>query len=208
MPKVKLNFRNLSIPEKVAKAQQIVTAMTSNADFASPQPPLAQVTTTITELETAYTDAQAARQETKARTSAQNQKEDDFDRIMSRLTSYVESASDGDEVKIRGAGFDTRTPTISTPDVLNPPAALAATAGDHDGEIDLHWDKVGKARSYVVEMSADPPTNSSWQHKAVSLKSQATVEGLTSGTKYWFRVAAVSTTGQSGWSDPATKIAP
>jgi chitodextrinase len=111
-------------------------------------------------------------------------------------------------VKIRGAGFDTRTPTISTPDVLNAPAALAATAGDHDGEIDLHWDKVGKARSYVVEMSADPPTNSSWQHKAVSLKSQATVEGLTSGTKYWFRVAAVSTTGQSGWSDPATKIAP
>ena len=208
MPKVKLNIKDLSIPEKVAKAQQIVTAMTNNADFPSPQPPLAQVTTSVSELETAYTEAQAARQEAKAKTSAQNQKEDDFDRMMSRLTSYVESASDGDEVKIRGAGFDTRTPTISTPDVLNAPAALAATAGDHDGEIDLHWDKVGKARSYVVEMSADPPTNSSWQHKAVSLKSQATVEGLTSGTKYWFRVAAVSTTGQSGWSDPATKIAP
>lgn len=208
MPKVKLNLKDLSIPEKVAKARQIVTAMTNNADFVSPQPTLAQVTATITELETAYTDAQAARQEAKAKTSAQNQKEDDFDRIMSRLASYIESASDGDEVKIRGAGLDTRTPATASSDGLSAPAALAATAGDHDGEIDLHWDKVSKARSYIIEMSADPPTNSSWQHKAVSLKSQATVEGLTSGTKYWFRVAAVSTTGQSGWSDPATKIAP
>lgn len=29
-----------------------------------------------------------------------------------------------------------------------------------------------------------------------------------SGTKYWFRVAAIGTDGQGPWSDPATKIAP
>ena len=32
--------------------------------------------------------------------------------------------------------------------------------------------------------------------------------GLTSGTRYWFRVAAAGASGQGGWSDPATKIAP
>ncbi|PYS47941.1 MAG: hypothetical protein DMF68_14680 [Acidobacteria bacterium] len=87
-------------------------------------------------------------------------------------------------------------------------APCTPTVGDHDGEVDLQWDTVRGARSYVIEISADPPTNTSWQHKTVSTKSRATIEGLTSGTKYWFRVAAVGANGQSGWSDPATKIAP
>jgi len=38
--------------------------------------------------------------------------------------------------------------------------------------------------------------------------SSATVPGLTSGTRYWFRVAGVGTAGQGAWSDPATKVAP
>ena len=207
MAKIKINFANLSIPEKVARARQMVTALTGNADFASPQPPLAEVTTTIDGLETAYSDTLAARQEAKEKTSAQNQKEEEFDRVISRLASYVESASGGNETKIKSVGLDVRAPATSAQG-LDLPASLAATAGDHEGEIDLQWDKVARARSYVIEMSADPPTNSSWQHKTVSTKSRATIEGLTSGTKYWFRVAAVGSNGQSGWSDPATKIAP
>jgi len=45
-------------------------------------------------------------------------------------------------------------------------------------------------------------------HGGVSTKSNFTAEGLNSGARYWFRVAAVNNNGQSGWSDPATKIAP
>jgi hypothetical protein len=88
------------------------------------------------------------------------------------------------------------------------PPALAATAGDHDGEIDLSWDTVAGAKSYVIEKSPDPPTPTSWAHAGVSTKSKMTISGLTSGTRSWFRVAAVGPSGQSGWSDPATKIAP
>jgi hypothetical protein len=65
-----------------------------------------------------------------------------------------------------------------------------------------------RARSYVVEQSPDPPADASWRNCAVVVKSQATIEGLTSGKKYWFRVAAVGPNGQSGWSNPATKLAP
>ncbi|MFL6212480.1 MAG: fibronectin type III domain-containing protein [Blastocatellia bacterium] len=43
---------------------------------------------------------------------------------------------------------------------------------------------------------------------AVVVTSSAVASGLTRGAKHWFRVAAVSSNGQSGWSDPATKIAP
>jgi hypothetical protein len=209
MPKIKLNLRELSIPEKVSRARQIVTALTGNADFTTPHPALAEVTGSVDALETAYNEAQAARQEAKARTSAQNQKEEDADRILSQLASYIDSVSGGDEIKIRGAGLDVRASSGPSPaGGSTAPNGLEATAGDYDGQINLRWNKVEKARSYVIERSNDPPTSATWTQAVVVTKAQASVTGLTSGTKYWFRVAAVTTGGQSAWSDPATKIAP
>ena len=101
-----------------------------------------------------------------------------------------------------------RASAVSTSEKPTQPAALAVTAGDHDGEIDLTWDTIVGSKSYVIEKSPDPPTPTSWAHAGVSTKSRTTVSGLTSGTRYWFRVAAINANGQSGWSDPATKIAP
>ena len=59
----------------------------------------------------------------------------------------------------------------------------------------------------VLENCHDPATASSWQQVGFSTKSKFTVPGLTSGTKYWFRVAAIGTAGQAPWSDPATAMA-
>lgn len=208
MSRIKLNLKALTIPEKLARSQQIVAALTGNSNFTTPHPTLAQVTTAISELETASNAAQAARQEAKARTAAQNNKEESLDRIMTQLVAYVESIAGDDEEIIMSAGLNVRAanaPVSSTPSA---PPALTATAGDRDGEIDLSWDTVRGARSYVIERSSDPPTDSSWTHATVSTRSQTTIEDLTSGTRYWFRVAAVTATGQSGWSNPAMKIAP
>ena len=127
--------------------------------------------------------------------------------MLSQLASHVESVAGDDETMIMGAGMDVRSAQTTTTD-LAAPESLAASAGDRDGEIDLHWDKVNKARSYVIERSPDPPTATSWSHADIATKSQATIGGLTTGAKYWFRVAAVGTNGQSPWSDPATKVAP
>jgi hypothetical protein len=212
MSRIKLNLRSLTIPEKIARSQQIVAALTDNPNFNAPHPPLAQVTAAIDELETASNAAQAARQEAKARTAAQNAKEDALDKIMTQLVAHVESIAGDDPQLIMSAGLGVRT-TAASPSashLTTPPAppSLTATFGDHEGEIDLSWDTVRGARSYVVERSPDPPTESSWTHAAVSTRSQTTIEHLTSGTRYWFRIAAITATGQSGWSNPAMKIAP
>src|SRR5690348_7462840 len=53
MARVRLNLRNLSVTDKIAKGRQIVTAMTNNATFPTPNPPLAEVTGTIEDLEKA-----------------------------------------------------------------------------------------------------------------------------------------------------------
>jgi hypothetical protein len=207
MSKIKLNLQRLTIPEKTARSQQIVAAMTGNPNFPSPQPALTQVTAAIDELDAAYLAVQTARQEAKNRTSVQNQKEETLDNMLGQLASHVESISGGDEAKITSAGLDVRSSQTPTGD-LPAPEGLSASPGDRDGEIDLSWDKVNRARSYVVERSPDPPTPASWQHAAVATKSQTTIGGLTSGTKYWFRAAAVGPNGQSPWSNPVPKIAP
>ena len=45
MAKLKLNLRKLAVPEKIARARQIITALTGNASFATPHPTLGTVTT-------------------------------------------------------------------------------------------------------------------------------------------------------------------
>jgi hypothetical protein len=104
--------------------------------------------------------------------------------------------------------MDTKAAPTAPSDIPEPPANLSATAGDRDGEIDLSWEAVSGAKSYVIEQSLDPVTATSWAHAGVSTRSSQTIDGLNSGTRYWFRVAAVNGIGNSGWSDPAMKIAP
>ena len=208
MARIKLNLSRLPLPQKIDKARQIVKALTANPDVPTPTPALAGVNTATSDVDTAAAAAQASRQDAKTKTTDQTNKEDVVDRLLTQLAAYVESVAGDNQKMIQGAGMDTKAQGVSSSGTPSAPLALAATAGDHDGEIDLGWDTVAGAKSYVIEKSPDPPTPTSWLHAGVSTKSKMTISGLTSGTRYWFRVAAVGPSGQSGWSDPATKIVP
>jgi hypothetical protein len=208
MPKVKLNISRLSVMEKIARCRQIVTAMTGNTNFPTPNPTLTAVTAAIDNLEAAFQAAQAARQDAKSKTIVQTDKDEILSELMARLAAHVESIAGNDDVKIHSAGMDTKSAPSSATGIPEPPSNLSATAGDRDGEIDLSWEAVSGAKSYVIERSPDPTTATSWSHVGVSTKSSQTVSGLTSGTRYWFRVGAINGIGPSGWSDPAVKIAP
>jgi hypothetical protein len=208
MSKAKLNFRNLSVTAKLAKAKQIVTALTGNPNFPNPNPSLSAVIAVIMQTETTLAERDAAQQLAKTKTTELNTLEDKLDRVLSQLAAYVDSAAGGDEVKILSAGLDTRAAATSTTNNPTQPERLHVTAGDHEGELDASWDTVPGARSYVIETSEDPPTPTSWKHTGVSTKSRYTIERLESGKRHWVRVAAINTIGQSGWSDPAMKIAP
>lgn len=208
MAKIRLNLARLTVAEKIAKARQIVTQMTGNSHFPTPTPTLDAVSTRADLTETANSEAQLARQTAKQKTSALNEAEDALDRLLNQVAGYVESVAGGNEQVILSAGMDVRAAAVAATDPPGQPQGLTATAGDHDGEIDLSWDTVPGAKSYVIEKSGDPVTPTSWSHAGVSTRSTLAAQGLTSGTRYWFRVAAINSNGQSGWSDPATKIAP
>jgi hypothetical protein len=206
MARVKLNLRNLSITEKIAKGRQIVTAMTDNTRFANPNPPLSDVTTALDDLEKAFGLVQAARSEVTTKTVSQDNAAAKLDQTLTQLAGYVESVAGKDDTVITSAGMETKA-SRSAPTVPTAPQGLSATTGEHEGEISLTWKPVANARSYIIEFSLDPAT-SSWTHSGVATAANKTIFSLTSGKRYWFRVAAVGAVGQSGWSEHATKVVP
>lgn len=208
MAKIRLNLADLSVQEKLAKAQQIITSLTGNESFPSLTPPLTSLVSAMGDLKTADDEVQRIRQTAKEKTNMRNLKEDRLDLVLTQTAAFVESVAGDDEQLILSAGMDIRTPGVAMTDSPRQPQGLTATAGDHDGEIDLSWDTVSGAKSYVIEQSGDPVTPTTWAHGGVSTRSFYTTNQLTSGARYWFRVAAVNNNGQSGWSDPAMKIAP
>ena len=206
MAKAKLELGKLTILQKVGLAQQIVIKMTGNANFTTPAPALAAITTAATALQTAANDASAARETAAQKTAAQNDAAGSLDGLLTQLAAYVDNVTGGDETKILSSGMGVR----SAPGAAAIPTqvlALAATEGDNEGSVDLSWDPIGNAASYSIQLSTVSGTGP-WTLNGVATKSSATVTGLTSGQRAWFRVAAVGTAGQGPWSDPTTKIVP
>ena len=156
----------------------------------------------------AFYAAQAARFEAKRRTAAQGASENALHQLVTQLVAHVESVAGGDEAKITSAGLDMRSAATTDSTAPAAPETLTATTGNQEGEVELSWDAVRGARSYVVERTTNPQEASSWTQAGVSPRSSLIVEGLDSGTRYYFRVASITLNGQSPWSNQAVKVAP
>ena len=207
MARIRLNLKNLSVTEKIAKGRQIVTAMSNNPSFPNPNPPLTEVTASLDALTQAFSMVQAAKSEVTTRVVTQDNAEARLDQDLTKLANYVESVAGKDDSLITSAGMETKA-SPSAPSIPGVPQAVSANAGEHEGEIDLFWKAVANARSYTIEASNDPATPSSWTHVGIATSASKLIANLTSGKRYWFRVAAVSAGGQSGWSEHATKVVP
>ena len=207
MSRIRLNLRSLSVTDKIAKGRHIVTSLSSNTSFQTPNPPLAEVTSALDELDKAQAAVQAAKSEVATRVLSQDGAETKVTQMLTQLAGYVESVAGTDDALITSIGMETKS-SRSAPQAPSAPHGLSATAGEHEGEIKLSWKAISNARSYTIEASQDPATATSWTHTGVATSASRTITGLTSGKRYWFRVAAIGAGGQSGWSEHATKVVP
>lgn len=207
MPRIRLNLNRLTITEKIAKGRQVVTALTNHTSFPTPIPSLADITAALNNLEKALGEVQAARSEVSTKVVIQDNAEALVNQLLTQIGGYVESVAGKDDQLIASAGLETKA-TPTAPTVPSSPQALSATAGEHEGEILLSWKSVSNARSYTIEFSTDPAESASWVHVGIAASAHKTINNLKSGTRYWFRIAAINTVGHSGWSEQATKIAP
>jgi hypothetical protein len=83
--------------------------------------------------------------------------------------------------------------------------SLYATIGDQGGEINLQWDAVNDAYSYVIQFSYTETKKNAWKHIDIVNDSKYTVRGLKPERTYAFRIAVVGKNGQGEWSEPIYK---
>ena len=207
MAKVKLNLDRLSITDLIQRGTDIKTAMTGNASFTTPIPPLATITTQITALTNTNNTYESGLLTQKTNLTNRDNAAAALIAGLSQLGGYVEAASAGDEAKIQSAGMGVRgakAPVTVPAQVSN----LSLTAGDNDGELDAQWDPVANAKTYEIQTSPDPITSTSWVSKPTVTKSKAVLLGLPSGTRVNVRVRAIGSGGTGAWSDPAIKTVP
>jgi hypothetical protein len=220
--RVALRLDERSTSNKIEYARNAVIKTGLNSLFSSLSGLTASITTAANALETAY---MAAIDGGKTNTSIMNQKEDALDLLLSQLGNNVAAianaatATGGDAQSIiLSAGLDFARPKNKAP----LPLATGSLTGVStlEGEVGLKWKSVKYARAYVIEISSDvtaitsggatttPTTESSarvfisWDIADVSTKVKCTITGLSSGTKYAFRVYAIGTAGKGAVSVP------
>lgn len=207
MGKIALNLSKLTLVQTLQLGNDIKTAMTGNANFASPIPTLASVGTTITTGQSKLSAWEMAVMDTAMKLTERDTAHAALRASLTQLAGYVEAASGGDEAKIQSAGMPLRIPD-SPATVPAQVTDLSLTAGDNEGELDGNWDANPLARCYEVQTCVDPITPGGWVSHPSVTKSKTTVSGLTMGSRVWMRVRAVGTGGIGAWSDPAVKTVP
>jgi hypothetical protein len=202
--KVSLGLARLSVPEKIKKSRKFVKSISADARFVNPLPPLAEVTTATDELETTSIAAQGGGP---AQTALMHDSEDVLDSKLTQLGNYVEIIANGDETIILAAGMDVKGKGARQPN------KFVVVNGEHEGEAMLQTPVTPRA-SYVWQMSPDPlpsdtpsANGTRWEQFAITTISTVTINDLKPGTKYWFRVAPITSAGQGLWSDPISIIA-
>jgi hypothetical protein len=199
---VAYNLRNLTPAQTLAKIKKAHDAvLAAAATFTTPNP-------TLVVLLALYNAALAKLQEEimleqqliNVRADRETLVDDAVDGYRT-LGTYVDNIADGDAATIALGGYDiAQAPTAPQP--MPKVEGNTLTDGDDDGTADAVWDRVIGAKSYEVQVSADPMSPTSWQHYATVTSSKLHITGQPAG-KRWSRVRAVNKLGPGPWSDPA-----
>jgi hypothetical protein len=171
---------NLSthVPDIVKQGHAIVAAMTGNASFPGPNPPLATVTAALNVLDTTET---AALTKAKGTAEARNAALVTVKTLLRQEEAYVQQIADGSgdqaETIIASAGMAVRKVTPRQKQVFH-------AVQDVSGTVVLFGEVAEGASAYNWQMSTDGKT---FTALPTTSKAKTAVTGLTAGTIYFFR---------------------
>jgi len=198
--KALLDFIQLSVIAKIAFYRSVLTRLTGNETFPNPDVTLAEAQTAVDTLETAY---QATLDGSHTAVSAMHDAEDKADALFRILVAYVNRIANGNETEILSAGFhiSKQSDSIQKPE-------LDAQNGDNSGSVWLVARAVDKAGAYIWQFAKDtlPTTDEGWTTAGHSTQSYFQVTGLSVGSKYYFRVKAITPTGKNDYTAPLAKV--
>ena len=85
---------------------------------------------------------------------------------------------------------------------------MRLTSNTFAGKLFARWGPVKGAKSYEVEICADPPVEENFHSLTPSTSGTYVIEDLASATRQWLRVRGVSKKSVGPWSQLANKVVP
>jgi hypothetical protein len=217
-PKPKTIKAILGLGHKTAQVVLNISLNVFNNFFASsfftaaagaPAPPVDQATLKAAN-DTLQSAIAAAAGGGKQAITAKNHAKDAVITLLDQLATYVSVNSKGDMDAFKSSGFTpkstakSKTPPVSETIKKIVPAPLT-------GQMLIYLMKFPGAKSYLVQWGVPGPGGAlptAWSSMPVaSIKTPATITGLTPGTTYVFQARAVTQNGYSNWGDPIARIA-
>ena len=191
-----LNLGGQTITEKMAFGNHILNGMSNNANFPSPFPAITILQQTLNDLLVAVSSAMPGNT---TATATLHDKEYELERTLRALAAYVEYQSHDDATKVLSSGFSLKQSTSRSAPVFT------ATHGSLQGVADLITKAVAGA-AYVWQRCSDPVTEAGWTDTQITNHANYSYAGLTTGAKYWFRVAVIINDEQQPFCDPVILV--
>jgi len=189
---VKGNVSKLNPVNLLAKLQFIIESLTGNTNFTTTAPTLAELEAAETELSDAIL---AAADGAKSKRVVMMQAAKKVKDMISRLTSDVNTQSNGNLTKAVSSGLEARKQRQAA--TLAPaPTNFRAFINVGVGKIKLAWDGVKTKLVYIITMTTTPDNDNSWIPISETSKRSVIIEDLTPGTLYYFRVETVNSKGR------------
>jgi len=153
----------------------------------------------------AAADAAVARATWREKVAEQHDMSTMLMNALRRTGAYVQNVSAGNAATILLSGMSVRNPSQPIGE-LHAPQALALVLSTNPGEMGLKWLPVKGASLYVTQYAPGATLPTHWLADVTSTKAKCHLTGLTSGARYWFRVAATGAAGQSLYTDALSAI--
>ena len=179
----------------IAFGRHIVQCMTNNSWFPSPSPDLNTVSGHLDALETAQTQAKTRTVgAAAARDLKKKEVEDDLTALKAYVHSIVLKNTSAAVAIILSAGMSPKTFGIRTK------LPLEALMGSVPGQVLLRAKAAGKRVAYEWQYSAD--SGKTWQAIGITTDADTSIDGLTEGAMYMFRVRSTIKKETGAWTQP------
>ncbi len=192
MEKVIVDYNNLRDAEMLSFARIIIQHMDTNPNFTAPVPTVAAFVTTTADYETALTDAGNKDRQAVSRKNTLKATVADG---LRNWAMYVNTVCQGNLDKLNSSNF--KLAKQREPAKLVTPFIKSINQGNNPCTLVAVIDPVKGAKAFNYQIAKDPITDATEWDTYGDTRTKFEFTNLQEGQKYWIRVIAIGSNGQT-----------
>jgi hypothetical protein len=200
-PRVSRSFGRYTVNHLITFLRNLITMMTSNPAFPTPDPDLKAFALVVDDLDT---KAQSAMNRGRTEITARRAARVNTLSLTRQLANYVEMRCNGSLETLQSSGFAAvRAP--SPPFVPATPGNPRLEYNGITGTLVFRFTGDRNVKNFSVQHAEN--VAGPWIDHPLSTSTRVRLEDLTPGKSYWARSRANGTAGSSDWTVPTSKMA-